>query len=92
MKFHPLQLFAAATVLFIGCLMGMKALSDGHGAFLVILIPLVMFSVSAALFPRFFVGKVFSRRLFKIFFAVLMLFAAAAAVVSIIGILSKIFR
>lgn len=92
MKFHPLQLFAAATVLFIGCLMGMKALSGGHGAFLAILIPLIMFSVSATLFPRFFVGKVFSRWLFKFFCAILILLVAAAAVVSIIGILSRNFR
>ena len=92
MKFHPLQLFAAATVLFIGCLMGMKALSDGHGTFLVILIPLIMFSVSAALFPHFFVGKVFSRWPLKIFCAILILFLAGAAVVNIIRILDRIFR
>ena len=92
MKFPPMQLVAVAAILFIGCLFGIKALSDGPGPFLLLLIPLIMFSVSVALFPRFFVGKVFSRWLFKIFFALLMLFVAAATVVNIIGILSKIFR
>ena len=92
MKFPPMQLVAVAAILFIGCLFGIKALSDGHGTFLLILIPLIMFSISVALFPRFFVGKVFSRRLFKIFFSGLMLLAAAAAAVSIIGILSRNFR
>ena len=92
MKFHPLQLFAAATVLFIGCLVGMKAMSDGHGAFLGILVPLIMFSVSAALFPRFFVRIAFSRWPFKIFCVLLVLLVAAATVVNIIRILAGIFR